>query len=188
MNLSIIPQIRPTSQFYWLSTFVIALLDLGLIWLLTRWISPVRYHQLLRPLIGTATVFWSSIYTAAALTFWTECYQAVFPAWAPWAAPAYGLFLGSLAWLFWALAMRLPVHPVLTFSILGGLHSLPGHLIGIYGFDLLVKCSLLQQVDPAAALTFGLFEFSFYWGVILGLSAVLQAGWDRWSTRSVKSI
>lgn len=172
-------QTVPTSQLYWWSTIIIACIDLGFIGLLVKLISPARFDQLLRTLMGTAALCWAGIYTTAALAFWQECYQAVFPAWVPWAAPGYGLLLGGLAGLFWFLARKLPGHPIIPFILLGGLHSLPGHLLGIYSLDLLVKCPLLQQVSPSAALAFGIVEFVFYWGVILALSVVVQNAGHR---------
>jgi Na+-transporting NADH:ubiquinone oxidoreductase subunit NqrE len=39
---------------------------------------------------------------------------------------------------------------------------------------------LLQEVSIASAVTFGFFEFIFYWSVILGLAALLALAWERW--------
>ena len=65
----------PTTQFYWGSALVAALLDLGLIWLLTKQISPDRFHQLLKYLVGVAALFWALLYSTALYAFWLPCYQ-----------------------------------------------------------------------------------------------------------------
>ena len=61
-----------------------------------------------------------------------------------------------------------------AFLLLGGLESLPGHLNAIYRFELLERCALIKGISPASALVFGVFEFGFYWSVVLGVSALLS--------------
>ena len=136
--------------------------------------------------MGVAALFWALLYSTALYAFWLPCYQSIFPSWVRWIVPVYGLTLGVLAVLFWWLAQRLPTNPVIGFVILGGLQSFPGHLFGIYRLDLLIACPLLQQVSAGAALTFGFFEFIFYWCVILGLSFALQKGWRYWLNRGTR--
>jgi hypothetical protein len=57
---------------------------------------------------------------------------------------------------------------VLWFILLGGLVSLVGHSIGISRG--LLRVPLLADASTASALVFGVFEFIFYWSVIVGLS------------------
>ena len=54
------------------------------------------------------------------------------------------------------------------FSLLGGLVSLVGHSIGISRG--LLRVPLLADASAVSALVFGVFEFIFYWCVIVGLS------------------
>jgi hypothetical protein len=168
-----------SSQMYWASAAVTAALDAILIGVLIRAIPPALFGQLLKPLMVTAALFWGGLYSAAAYGFWDICYQFIFPVWVRWAAPFYGLSLGGLAALFWWLSRRTRAHPVAVFTGLAGLHSQPGHLLGIYGREMLTKCPVLLGVSPASALVFGISEFIFYWGVVLGLSAV----WQRWALK-----
>jgi len=56
--------------------------------------------------------------------------------------------------------------------------SLPGHLNG-FRMGLLEKCPMLVGVTPVPALVFGMFEFAFYWSVILTLAALAHAVFTR---------
>ncbi len=165
------------SQLYWISALVAAGLDLllgaVLVWRLPR----ASFNRLARPLALVAAVFWAGLFSWAANSFWTDCYQYVLPAWARPAATYYGLATSLVALLFWWLAQRLPGRPALPFLVLGGLHSLPGHLHG-FSRGLMTNCPILVKVSPASALVFGIFEFMFYWAVVLSLAALLQAGLD----------
>lgn len=171
-------QSAPTSNLLWMSALFLAVFDLGLVGILSRRIPRARFERLRLPIIGIAALFWGLVYALAVSNYWF-CYRYVFPGWVQWAAPVYGLFLGGLAWIFWNLALRLPIHPVLGFCFLGGLHSFPGHIFGIYILELLEECPFLQQVEPPAALIFGLVEFILYWGIILGLGSIFLAVWER---------
>ncbi len=174
--------VSASSQLYWASAAVAAVLDGILIGVLARTISPAGFRSLLKPLVLLAAVFWCVLYTAAIFGFWEICYSYIFPAWVRWVAPFYGLLMGGLAALFWWLSQQSSVHPVLLFTAFAGLHSLPGHLSGIYGREMLTRCPVLLSVSPASALVFGIFEFIFYWGLVLGLSAVVQRRIERGRT------
>jgi hypothetical protein len=85
--------------------------------------------------------------------------------------PVMALLDGVLALLFWWLALRLPGNPVVNLMLLGGLESFPGHLHAIQLG--ILATPLLKNVNAASALTFGFFEFVFYWSVILAISTIL---------------
>ena len=177
---------QATSQIYWIATIVTALIDVVFVSLLAWRNKPARFHQLKWPLSIAAAVFWLSLWGWAMWdTFiWETCYQFVFP---PWVRPfwpfTFGLINGGLALFFWWLARRLPGNPVITLVLLGGLESFPGHLWAIYGRGIL-ETPLLKEVSPASALTFGFFEFIFYWSFILTLASLVRWLWDHRRRRS----
>jgi hypothetical protein len=174
--------ISDMTTLYWWSAVVTALIDMVLFSILVWRIKTPRFQQLARPIAVVGIVFWIAIW----MLFlwwgytWEKCYQYVFPSWAPWIVPlVYGVIFGLAAGASWWLALRLPIHPMISYSVLGGLASLPGHLQAIYGGAMLERCVLIQGLDAAAALIFGVFEFGFYWLFILGAAALAQWGWAR---------
>ncbi len=173
--------IKATSDLYWMSAIITALIDSVFVTLLAWRIRRLRFRQLPVMLIIVSAIFWSLLLTTAAWAFWDSCYGYIFPNWVRWLVPIYGFFLGGVALLFWWLALRLPGNSIVNFCILGGLHSLPGHLWGVYGRGLLQKCPILHDVSPASALVFGIFEFVFYWSVVITIAAMLRSGYERWN-------
>lgn len=172
-----------TSELYWLSALVTALVDVGWVWLLAWRISPARFRQLAWAVTGVAALFWGLVWVTMLWSYtWELAYQYVFPTWGRWVIPPSFAILFSAAGLgAWWLAARLPGNPVVNFCWLGGLLSLPGHLRAIYGMRMLDKVPILQGVSPASALVFGVFELILYWGLILAAAALLQRGWEWWS-------
>jgi len=157
-----------------MAALVTALIDLVFVFLLLRWVDRSRFQRLKAPLVIVAALAWCGIYTAAVWSFWDTCYSFVFPGWVRWFVIFFGLLMGGVAYLFWWLALKIPWNPIVTFTILGGLHSLPGHLNGIYGMGLMEKCPILTEVSIESALVFGVFEFIFYWCVILSAVALIE--------------
>jgi hypothetical protein len=97
----------------------------------------------------------------------------VFPAWSRWWLPVgYGLLFGALGLAFWRLSLAASRWPAVWFSLLGGLVSLVGHGIAIRRG--LLRVPLLAQASAASALVFGVFEFIFYWCVIVGLAVAAR--------------
>ena len=110
---------------------------------------------------------------------WQTAYQYIFPAWARYANPAiFSILDGLLAIAFWWIARRLKGNWIINFCVLGGLESFPGHLWAIFGPGIL-NTPLLKTVSAGAALTFGFFEFGFYWGLILLIATFLEWLWGR---------
>ena len=171
-----------TSGLYWASALVTAVIDLAFVALLAWRVQPERFRQLKWPLLGASLIFWISLWTSVVCWCWDWCYRYVFPSWGHWVIPpVYGLIFGAMGLAFWWLALHLPGNPVATFCILGGLQSLPGHLWAIYGVRMLDKVPILRAVSPSSALVFGVFEFVFYWGVIviIALVVVRVRDWRR---------
>jgi hypothetical protein len=165
--------IQVTSDLYWIATFVTAVIDVVLVTLLAWYIRPERFHQLKNILAGSAILFWAGLWTWVMTSrfIWETCYRYIFPSWARWIMPpVMSLLNGVLALLFWWLALRLPGNPVVNLLLFGGLESFPGHLRAIQLG--ILDTPLLKNVSVASALTFGFFEFVFYWSVILAMSTI----------------
>lgn len=181
------PDVKATSELYWASALVAALIDVGFVVLLAWRIRPQWFRQLKSALVVAAVIFWSSLWAWVLWSFWECCYSYVFPGWARWLIPLpYGLLFGSSGLALWWLALRLPGNPVAGFCLIGGLVSLPGHLWAIYGRRMLEKVPLLQGVSPSSALVFGVPEFIFYWSVIVVIATLLRRGWERWTGLSAR--
>lgn len=162
-----------TSQM-WLATVLAAVIDIGIASLLWKRASRERFARLSWWFACVAGIQWACIYGVAALAAWDSCYRYVMPPWVRWAAWIYGLGHVLLALVFWWIVMHVRTRPVIALAILGGLHSLPGHLNGIYARHLLEACPLVRGISPGSALIFGAFEFAFYWMMALTLSMALQ--------------
>ena len=156
-----------TSQM-WLATCVAAAILFVLVAVLRARIRPPFPNRLPLALLACGVLAFGILYGWAAWTFWDNCYSALLPSWAKWVAPAFGAAWGSVGALFWTVACRVfPERPLPLFLVLGGLHSVPGHVSGIFARGLLEKCAIVKGVSAASALTFGLFEFAIYWGLVL---------------------
>ncbi len=163
-----------TSALYWTAALVTAAIDLVFVPLLAWRVQRERFRQLKWPLLGVSLIFWVALWTTVVLGCWDWAYRYVFPGWGRWVIPPlYGLIFGVMGIAFWWIALRLPVSPVVTFCILGGLQSVPGHLWAIYKVGMLNKVPILKDVSPSSALAFGLFEFIFYWAVIVSIAALV---------------
>ena len=166
--------IQATSQLYWIAALITALVDLLLIWWLVRWLDKITFRQLQPGLTIASMVFWSVLYTWAANAFWNSCYQFLFPEWVPRIVFPFGVLVGLLGYLFWWISLRLPGNPLWWFILLGGFHSLLAHFPVIYIENILDNCPILVGVSSSSVLVFGIFEFIFYWCIILIISALVR--------------
>ncbi len=157
----------------WTITAVVAVMDVILAALLTRLVRPPWSPGQSSTLLILGATCFAVLFAWAFRTYWDSCYGAALPAWMRTLAPVVGAVEGAMGWLFWWVARRVSRATVITFLILGGLESLPGHLHAIYGRGLLEHCLPVLGVTPASALVFGFFEYAFYWSVILLLSSVV---------------
>jgi hypothetical protein len=174
-----LPDTKLTSETFWLGALWAALIDVGFVLLLALCLKPARFRQLAWALTGTSAVLWGVLATACLWGFWDLYYRYFYPGWMRWLAPLDALLYGAIALALWWLALRLPGNPVVTFCLLGGVESVLEHLLGIYGLRVLDKVPVFQGVSPASALAFAFFEYVFYWGVVLGIAALLGRVW-RW--------
>lgn len=173
-------EVQATSQLYWLSALVAALIDIGLAALLTWLVKPERFRKLGWPLVIVSMIFWTALWYVVMWDafVWEASFRHVFQPWQRWIwPPVYGLISGGIAWLFWRLSLRLPGNPVLDFLLVGGLLSFVDHFFAIR--NSVMETPLLQEVSIASALTFGFFEFIFYWSVILAISSLLELARER---------
>ncbi len=171
-------EMRLTSDLLWTAAIFTALLDSFLLYLLSRWVGRERFRRLFWPAGVAAALVFGAIWTLAMWSFaWNIVYKVVFPAWGRYVIPpGYGLMFGGIALGFWAAAIRFRREPVVVFCVLGGLVSIPGHLIGAARG--LFTVPLLRDVSIVSALTFGVLEFIFYFALILVLAVMLRAKWD----------
>lgn len=175
-----LPDIQLTSETYWLSALVAAFVDIGFVLLLALGVKPARFRQLTWSLTGASAILWGILAAACLWGFWDLYYRYFYPGWARWIAPLFAPLYGAIGLALWWLALRLPGNPVVNFCLLGGLGSVPEHLWGIYGLGILDKVPFLQGVSPASVLVFAVFEYIFYWSVVLSIAALLGRGWQWW--------
>lgn len=161
-----------TSELMWRVALVMALIDTPLLILAARCVSPDLFRKLKWYLSGTALFVFAAIWGAlGSVLFWDTVYQAIFPQWSRWLlAPGFGLLDGVLALVFWRVSLRAARLQVVWFILLGGLASLVGHSLGV-GRGLF-RVPLLAETSVTSALTFGVFEYIFYWWLIVSLSVV----------------
>lgn len=171
---------RVTSELLWRAALIAALIDAPLVMLIGRWVSAGLFRKLKWHLAASAFVVYLALWgTFASVFYWDAVYAHVFPAWWRWLLPVgMGVLFGALALAFWRVSVAIAVWPPVWFCVLGGLVSLVGHGIGIRRG--LLRVPLLSEASAASALSFGVFEFVFYWCVIVGLAV---AAWKATAGR-----
>jgi hypothetical protein len=163
-----------TSELLWRATLIAALVDIPLLIIVARSVSSALFGELKWYLAGSAFAVYATLWGAfGSIYFWESVYKAIFPLWFRWYLPAaYGLLFSALAVVFWRISVIAPRWQAVWFTVLGGAVSIVGHSIGISRG--LLRVPLLAQVSALSALAFGVFEFIFYWCVIIGLGAAMR--------------
>ena len=158
-----------TSGLLWRSMWIAMLVDAPLLLILARRVSSELFRGLKWYLAGAAFVVYAALWgTFGSLLFWDAVYSAIFPAWLRWLLPVmYGLLDAAVALLFWRVSMAAARWQAMWFGLLGAVLSVAGHSIGIARG--LLRVRLLAEASIASALAFGVFEYIFYWCVIVGL-------------------
>ena len=178
------PDIKLTTEILWRGTLVFALIDLAFVPLLAWRIRPARFRQLKWALVGTTAVFWCSLWAWALSWAWDSVYSYVFPGWIrPWLPFLQGLHFAVVALIFWWGALRFP-NPILGFCLFGGLWGMVTHVWAVY-LGIVDKPPMLQGASPVAAVVFAIFEFTFYWCIILSVAWALWHTW-QWSTKLMR--
>jgi hypothetical protein len=168
-----------TSAQMWATAAAVATVDLALAAVLTHRLRPPWRPRFAPTLLCVGIVGFATLFSWAFWAYWDSCYGFALPAAAKPFAPLVGMGIGASGWIFWRVARWTGRWAVPVFVALGGLESLPGHLNAIYRFDLLERCPLIQGVSPASALVFGIFEFGFYWSMVLTVSSLVTRIFDR---------
>ena len=163
-----------TSELMWRITLITALIDTPLLISTARWVSPDLFRKLKWYLVGAAVLIYAAIWgTFGSVFFWDAVYKAIFPVCSRWLLPlGFGLLYGVLALAFWRVSILAARWQVVWFILLGGMMSLVGHSIGISRG--LFQVPMLAETSIASALAFGVFEFVFYWCMIVGISVVVR--------------
>ena len=163
-----------TSELLWRAAVIAALIDTPLLLLLGRGVPRELFTRLKWQLAAAAFIVYALLWgTLGSVLYWDAVYSAVFPRWFRWLLPViYGSLYALLALLFWRLSGLARRWQVICFALLGGLVSIAGHAIGISRG--LLRVPLLAEVSAASALVFGVFEFIFYWCVIVGLAVAAR--------------
>jgi hypothetical protein len=158
----------------WRVTLITALIDAPLLILAARGMSPDHFRKLKWYLVGAAVLVYAALWgTFGSMFFWDAVYKAIFPGWSRWLLPlGFGLLYGALALAFWRVSILAARWQVVWFILLGGMMSLVGHSIGISRG--LFRVSMLAGTSVASALAFGMFEFIFYWCVIVGIGVAVR--------------
>ena len=171
------------SEHFWMSSVIIALVDVAFVLLLAWRIKPSHFRELKWTLVGTAAILWSIFSVVLVSIFWNRYYQYFFPSWFRsggillYVPILYGIFALAFHWL----ALRMAGNPLVNFCFLAGLESVLEHLWGFYGLKIL-EVPILQNASPISILVFSFPEYIFYWCVIISAAVLFQSGW-RWSTK-----
>ena len=168
------PTSQLTSELMWRSTSITALIDVLFLLLVARFVSAELFAKLKWHVAAAACVVYALLWgVLGSVLFWDTVYSAVFPGWSRWLLPVgFGLLFGVLALAFWQVSIHAPRWQAVWFCLLGGGMSLVGHGIGIVRG--LLRVPLLAEASAISALVFGVFEFIFYWCVIVGISVVVR--------------
>jgi hypothetical protein len=163
-----------TSVLMWRVTLITALIDVPLLILAARWVSPDHFRKLKWYLVGAAVLVYAALWgTFGSVFFWDAAYKAIFPVWSRWLLPlGFGLLYGALALAFWRVSLLAARRQVVWFILQGGMMSLVGHSIGISRG--LFRVPMLVETSVVSAFAFGVFEFIFYWSAIVGISVAVR--------------
>ena len=180
--------IKVTTEVLWRGAVIFALIDLVFVLILRSRVKAEVFRQCKWRLVITTGVFWFLLLLIMmSALFWESVYGYLFPGWARWLIPpVYGVLFAAMGLLFWWLACRLPGNAVVNWCLLGGLWGMVTHIWAIYR-GILEKPPMLQGASPVATAIMPVFEFMFYYGVILSITVVHRRIGQRWSgsTRSM---
>ncbi|MGB8644729.1 MAG: hypothetical protein WCF84_05795 [Anaerolineae bacterium] len=169
-----------TSEILWQSALFTALIDLALVLFLLWRIKPRTFHELKWAIVAVSSISWGVLAVALLYGFWDSYYRYFYPDSARWLSAIIVVVFGVNGFVLWWLALRLPGNPTATFCLLGGVEGLLEHAWGIYGLGILVKVPMLQNAGALSIFVFSFFEYVFYWGIVLGIAALVSRAWREW--------
>jgi hypothetical protein len=169
--------VQLTSDIFWESAAIAALIDAGLLLLIARLIRPERFFQIRLPVIVSAGIFWGVLGVVVVRSNWVGYYQYFYPQWmGTWGIYLFGPSIGMvLAIVFYWIVSRFRGHPVPVFFTLVGIEAFLEHLMGIYSFRIMDIPSF-RGVNPLSVLVFSVPEYILYWCVILLLAILVYVG------------
>lgn len=167
----------------WVRILVTALIAVGCVLFLVWRVRPEQFRQLERKVVaGASGLFWGILAAILFVTYWQGYYSAFYADWVRWSVPLVVLIYGAVGLGLWWFATHLPGNPVVTFCVLGGIESVPEHLLGIYRLKIL-EVPLLRGLKPVPVLVFAVFEYVIYWSIVVLMMVLLQRGWQWWKRR-----
>ncbi len=177
--------LRLTSEIFWISAALAALIDAGLFLLLHRLVRPERFFPLRLPLILSAGVFWGGMGVTVVRSYWAGYYRYFYPGWMRgWGIVLFGPSIGMvLAVLFFWIARHFRNRPIPVFFLAVGVEAVIEHLMGIYSFRIM-DIPMFQGVAPLSVLVFSIPEYIFYWSIILIVAFLAQRVSSRIRQRS----
>jgi hypothetical protein len=162
--------VKVTSEILWRAAVLFGLVDIVLVTYYARFIEPAVFRQMKLQVTLVTGILWFLIWLVMVIFFWDPVYHYVFPSWSRWILPLFfGIGFALIGLLFWWIALQFRGNPVLSFCLLGGLWGMTTHVWAIHR-GILEKPPLLQAASPVAGSVMPVFEFIFYWCVILGVS------------------
>jgi hypothetical protein len=170
-----------TSMLLLKSGLAFALLDILLLTILLLTIKTPVFIKLKKALPVVTALALGAIWAWAMSSFWLSVYGYLFPAWSRWLLPfAQAILTGTIAWLAAGWAVRVAGPSVLTYCLIGGFWGIFGHVLALV-LGIASKPPVLQGAAPGAIIFIALFEFIFYWSVIVLLSFFGYLVWKRLS-------
>jgi hypothetical protein len=175
-----ISNIHLTSDVFWQSAALAALMDAGLLFLVLRLVRPARFFHMRLAVIVSAGVFWGILGVLVVRSFWAAYYQFFYPRWmGDWGIFVFGPSIGMvLAFLFYWIARRVRSHPIPAFFLAVGVEALLEHLMGIYSFRIMA-IPMFSGVNPLSILAFSIPEYILYWSIILLAAFLVQGAYSR---------
>jgi hypothetical protein len=166
--------IQVTTEILWRGALMFALMDIPFVAVLAWRIKPSRFRQLRWELTTTAAIFYGAIWLAlAVIIYWDSVYRYFFPDWMRWLIPfLLGLLNAVAVFVAWWSTSRLKRFPIIGFCFCGGLWGMLTHIWAV-SRGIVDNPPMLQGANPVAAVVIAIFEFIFYWCIILSLALAL---------------
>jgi len=168
-------ELKVTTEVLWRGAAIFAVIDLIYVLILKSKVKPDMFARSKLRLTIISGIFWFLLlaFIMSGL-FWQSVYHYLFPSWSRWfIPPVYGFLFAAMSLLFWRISIALPGNPAVYWCLLGGLWGMITHIWGIYR-GLLDKPPMLQGASPVATAIMPLFEFFFYYCLILTFALLLH--------------
>jgi len=164
-----------TSNFFWVSALVAALIDIPLVWYTRKKLKFGEHiHQYKGYIIIASGIFWASLTTfllfVAGDFYYSHFLEVSTSGQRFWMVIESTALYSFLAWLFYSIALKTSFDLVWTFVVLGGFESLIEHTWGIYRLGILERVALFRDISAESVLAFSIPEYISYWCTVLLLA------------------